>query len=545
MVRPIMLRVGLLFKKREMIMKMFKILFWYCLIVFNPMGFLRSSELIQALELASLLPKKVANQKVLALWQMLPNKYGVIDVPVLQQGFSDGWPVGNLGDLGLVWDNVKRVDGGNCGYHALKNILFLMNAFEYNDEKYILGLSQKQPFFDCMSVWAPMIYERRGYNANVSWLGGEEIDYLKNNLNALLKINALNSLNVQAAIVVTEDVRNVGAAVGLPINEAMLQPIRTLAQKLNGMLGVVWTAGHEGHWVGFVVYKQNGIQKIYYMNSVHGLNPDFQQVVELFSMSVADIDKIIIQNQTQNMLQDLNRMQETCDILDSNIQGVDEIYSNFTGCVWRDGSMFDDFTKEQLIQASLDEDIVPVYLDLINVVWRDYLDQQIAAKEELFRQAYVNQISAAQKRLYGFWYNPKSEMFFVLTLDVKDCSIAKKRYQNSMLILDEKYQTSFFDPVEKIHAIFSHVLVAWQDYNQAAFNKDLQRQLVDVVAKTLKYLNLHRDVFGAINWNEFGEGNVKKFKGFKEVIDAVLLRLKLQPGFNEAAFRQTYIKPLL
>lgn len=513
-----------------------------CLIVSSFVIFANASHanapLIQAFELASLLSTKADS-----LWKKPFDTHGVIEVPVLQQGFSDGWPVGNLGDLGLDWSDVKGVDGGNCGYHALKNVLFLMNAFENNDDTYVVALQSKQPFFDCMSVWGPMIYEARGYDAHVSWLGGQEIDYLKNNLNPLLKIKALSSMNVHGRIVVTEDVRDVGKAVDLPVNETMLEPIKELAQKLNGMLGVVWTAGHGGHWVGFVVYKRNGIQKIFYMNSARGIHPNFKQVIELFSMTVGDIDTIIVQNQTKNILQDFAQMQNSCDVLSGNHSKDLEIYPNFVGCVLRKGSMLDNFTREQLIQAGIDADIAGSYLESVNLVWQSYLEREIALKNEQFRQAYINRISTDELRVYGFWYKP--DLFFVCHLGVKNCGIAQEKYKNSMLILNSHNETSFFDPVEKIHAVFNYILVAWQNYDQAAFNNDLQRQMVNVMENILIYLDTHRHVYRAINWKEFGEGNVRKFNGFKEVMEAVIKRLTHISQIKKQSLRDKYVKLLI
>lgn len=502
--------------------------------------FLSSSELTHALELASLLPKKVAgptvpkvgSQKVFELLQAHPNINGVIDVPVLQQGFSDGWPFGNLGNLGLMWDDVKGIDGGNCGYHALKNVLFLMNALERNQDQFISALLQKQPFFDCMSIWAPMIYEERSYDVDVSWLGGQEIDYLKNNLGRLLKINAFNSLSVRERIVVTEDVRDVGVNIGLPVNETMLQPIKELAQKLNGMLGVIWTAGHGGHWVGFVVYKKNGFQKIYYMNSARDIHPNFKQIVELFSMNVKDIDNIAFQNQLKNVLQDLARMQNTCDVLLNRNNKDQAIYSQFVGCVQRRGSMLDVFTKEQLQDSSLDVAFIARYLDKINLAWKNYLRQEVNMKEEPFKQAYFSQISNPKQRCYGFWHNPENDMVFALNLDFENCQIAKDRYKNSQLIIDHAYQVSFFNSAEKIHAVFNYILIAWQSYDRAVFDNQIVQQKIHAVFKViLPYLKNHPDIYNSINWQEFGsEPVMRRFKGFKDVMAAVFSKLKIDPN---------------
>lgn len=534
-------------------MNVLKKIFFFNFAILSFASFVNSSGLTQALELASLLSKNVTQpfasnfptQKMQKLLEAKPNSHGVVELEVLQQGFQEGWPVGKLLGSNLSWESIKSVDGGNCGYHALKNVLFLMNVFEQNDEEYISKLLEKKPFFDCMSVWAPMIYERRGDNDRLGWLGGQEIDFLIKKLNKLLSIKAFNLLKFGAPIIVVEDVRNVGESVGLPVNEAMLQPIKKLAQRQYGVLGVVWTADRGGHWVGFVVYKQKGNQKIYYMNSAYGADPKFKQVVDLFSMSSQDIDKIVFQNQTQSMLQDLDRMQKTCDkLLGKNIKG-ERVFSNFIGCVQRKGSMFDNFTVGQLKQAGFNEDSFPALLDVVNKVWQDYLQKKVEAKDFEFREAYSNQMKIDKERVYGFWNNSKNDILFVSTLDVKDCVVAKNKYKKSMLLVDKDLETSFFNPQEAIHTNFNYILVAWRYNDQAAFKISLQKKLFDVLKNTLEYLNKYKGIYREINWKEFGEGNIRKFNSFKEVMNEVFKRLPDISDTEKKTFFVDYVNPLL
>lgn len=527
-----------------MVESVLKKVFCSYLLIVSSVVFSHSLWLTQALELASLLPKNLKNHScgklddqtiVLKLLQAQPNNNRVIDVPVLQQGFDHKWPHGKFLNLNLSWDDIRQLDGGNCGYHALKNVLFLMNAFEKNQDEFVLALRQAQPFYYCMSVWAPMIYKERNDNNYVSWLGGQEIDFLIKNLGRLKKYDRLSSFDLENKIVVTEDVRSVGWE--LPVNEEMLQPIKDLAKKQSGMLGVVWTAGHGGHWVGFVVHKKEGVLKIYYMNSAQEIRPNFNQAVNLFSMSVKDIDKIIFQNQQKNVLQDLDRMQGTCDVLLGNVEG--QVYSEFLGCVQRNNTMFDDFTQEQLERSLYNKVLInESFVHRVNAAWQKYLELDITLKGEDFQAGYIQAIAKEKLRCYGFWRNNNNGSIFVKDLDLDNCQAVQNKYRNSQLIIDDSYTISFFDAAEKIHTVFNHILVSWKDYDKNIFNdQNLQKRIENIFDVIIPFLKNHPQICRAINWKEFGSGkDVKNFTGFQQVIKAVSLKLNKPFNINYADF---------
>lgn len=508
-----------------------------------------SQSLIQALELADILYKRAPKQSNPILGQLLQQgkkvEYGFIRVPVLDQGFKAGWPTGKVDNSDLLWDQVKADDGANCGYHALKNVLFLMNALEQKNMKFVQDLQSKMAYIACMSVWTPIIYDYRGYQGSVNWLLGSEIDLLVKNLSQLSQKILLSDLKTDLNIVVTEDVSKRGAAAGLPVNETMLQPIKDLAQKRDGLLGVVWSAGTGGHWVGFVIYKEQGISTMYYMNSCSG-DSDFKQAYELFSMSADQIDRLIQHNQTQNMLQDINKMSEDLDILDGITADGRTLYAGYVGCVERTGSMFDNFTTSELQAAGFVQD-VEGYKRLINQKWQQYLQHEVDTKINFqAKEAYKQNASKSKKRVYGFWINPDDKTCFCINLGVDDCKKAGQKYKSKLLVIDQDMQPSFFDPVENINILFTKIIVAWKDYQEAAFNNDIKKRVLSLLERVLRYLQSHKILFKKVDWKNFGEHpHTRKFAGFEQVIDVVLQRIRSLPGFNEQQFKQKWVESLL
>lgn len=70
----------------------------------------------------------------------------LIELPVLQQSRGSFWPggivnIGNLGGTEVQYSmaQLKTADGLNCGYHALKNVIYMLSAFKC----FRLGLSDK------------------------------------------------------------------------------------------------------------------------------------------------------------------------------------------------------------------------------------------------------------------------------------------------------------------------------------------------------------------------------------------------------------------
>tara|TARA_Y100000588_G_C14277702_1_gene935224 strand:- start:1306 stop:3000 length:1695 start_codon:yes stop_codon:yes gene_type:complete len=491
-----------------------------------------------------------------------------IEVPVLRQNLA-GWPAGELVN-GLQWKDIKGgQDRDNCGYHALKNTILLMNAFASGEARYIhyLGDSTihkdigKQIFFACMGIWAPIIYNYRiGYDYaqfeqdGVCNINGKELDLLHSNLSDfvanLFSVSAhfpslqqavqdLRQLNTfQDSILITEDVRDVGVAAQLPVNESMLLAIRNFAQKQSGMLGVVWTAGRGGHWVSFVVHKTSGNNiKIYYMNSIQGYFNNFNQVRDLFTMTVSDIDQKIYQNQQQQMREDIVRMKQRLDVLQNKLIPGKIFYSEYVGCIQRNNTpMKDFFTKEQLLEAGFaDDEYIDHYLDDVNNNWQQHLKQEYNKAQLLGTGNYYQANIAAKKDVkYGFWINTTAKNAFVITLTVNTCIQALQKYKDtdSGLLVEDKGEVLIIRPQEAIHTVFNQILVSWKDFS--VWSDSVKQELSNVIGRVLDYLQAHPNVFHAIDWTKFGDSvnNEHIPEGFTKVMEIVFKKIGSVSNFD-------------
>lgn len=313
---------------------------------------------VLALELASFLqsmPKtnldpKVNNFQLQKLWQTKANKDGVVFIETLSQGSISNWPKDKLKD-GLSWNAIRAGDGLNCGFYALKNVLFLMNAFKQENLAFFEYLKSPEAFFDCMRIWGPLIYEHRQLKAPINNLIGGEIDILLAKLNNLKNILRFSSIDTDLEIVVIEN-QDLEGITGL-VNEAIYQFVKKLALKQSGMFGVVQNTG--GHWISFVVCKKENIQKIFYMDSCNVCErKDCREAVAVFTKSVTEIDKIIFNNQKTQMEETLLRMYGNTRKLAENtpLVAADKIDTFFTHILvsWQDNNQvaFDKKIQEQI-----------------------------------------------------------------------------------------------------------------------------------------------------------------------------------------------------
>ncbi len=281
--------------------------FKFFLFLYTALELQASEKLVNAaLELAAMLPKanigissSAKNRKdgrIQELWDRSPD-LEIVRVSVLQQGFKNGWPHENVVDQ-LPWDQIKSDDGANCGYHALKNVILLMNAFEKKDDTYLYDLMLKSIFFDFMSIWSPIIFDYRQHIVPLNDLHGTEIELLLHGRLALSSAdelskkspNILQSLNKKLQNLKLDLIRKFEKkSINIEQNIAIIEPLpQGISEEFidldsmeavvkdfidsaqDGMIGVVLTNDTGGHWVGFVMRRKDGHMKIFYMNSAAG-----------------------------------------------------------------------------------------------------------------------------------------------------------------------------------------------------------------------------------------------------------------------------------
>lgn len=483
-------------------------------------GLYASDGLLNALALASSFGQnqKVGSKEFQALLDKESATEGVVAIPVLQQGFKHGWPKGDLESSSLTWDDISVEDGGNCGYHALKNTLFLMNAIEKKEAQYLKFLTSKKAYFDCMAFWGPMIYERRLRSAHINWLGGEEIDYLIHDLKNLLALPDFSELDTNVNIVTIEHIH----AIDAPINETVLEEIRNIAEAQNGMLGVVWTAEHSGHWVSFVLCKKAGHLKIYYMNSCNHCLPLFKEAVRLFSLSADEIDGLIKKNKQTALSENLGRMELNLDVLLGENNENIAIYQYYVGCIKRSSSMKKNFSKQDIKNAGFDPKEIDYYAKVVNDAWKLYLKKQIAQKNENFRQNYIDVISQQRERVYGFWINKNDKKAFVVNIDNNDCPIAQA-YNTRILLLSKAFEVSFFDPAENLEFILSQIFISWAEMDKSLFDKSIQEKIEKILAAVLDCYKTNPNLFKAIDKQAFRVAKTQRF--FSDINNPTIHRM--------------------
>jgi hypothetical protein len=283
-----------------------------------------------------------------------------VEVSVLQQktDVPFTWHGSNLetsgdgtvvGDPGLMWTDVRKYDGTNCGYHALKNIDLLIGALRKNGSRFVADelskpnsilkqqLTGQESLISGLADWSNKIYQVRKENiyTKLETMLEEEVKNgrqngdlyreLKNILdtksednsvalkdfrsrfphermrsyvnanNGHIKVDDLSGREIERLVEHDEgDLQNhvivVDYIPGMPFDEMLSDPVKSKIENFNkstrDTLGIVWNEDGLNHWVGVVMHKENGKVVMYVMNSIPGKKPQYiQQLESLFTPS--------------------------------------------------------------------------------------------------------------------------------------------------------------------------------------------------------------------------------------------------------------------
>ena len=179
-------------------------------------------------------------------------KINVFPVRVLGQDHHP-WPAGNIPDSAIPWATAAQGEGGNCGYHALKNVTGLIASFDKNgnrDPQGVWALAQFPLYQNFMQRAVPIV-AALGVRESLTWLDSGQLEAL------------VDQMESPVPIVIAENVTGFGFA------DNVLLALRNFAVNSDGALGIIWNAGithYEarigakaakiqsggGHWVGFV-----------------------------------------------------------------------------------------------------------------------------------------------------------------------------------------------------------------------------------------------------------------------------------------------------
>lgn len=257
----------------------------------------------------------------------------VFQIPVLQQDGSKPFTLHGknieevsqgkiLGIQGHTWKQVRTEESLNCGEHTLKNIVIMLEAFKDNQslsadlelEQSMISSSllNRERYTNALALMTPQIFEFRKNQANAV-LGVHAIqdpgnsDEVKNaravlkaagNLAAedihasqgYIKTNWLSGAEMQKVLqnyaeghakdifVLEYQPRMQGRfdQAFSDFTDSMENRLAEFKHKPNDALGICWTEDGYPHWIGFIAVKEQGTLRLYEMNSLSHLQPNYK-----------------------------------------------------------------------------------------------------------------------------------------------------------------------------------------------------------------------------------------------------------------------------
>jgi len=227
------------------------------------------------------------------------------ELPVLQQSKFQFDKEILIDTNELDWQDVAKSEGGNCGYHALKNVLVLLKDKQLKENKIsdntLHDLLSSKIYQDYMSSWAVDIYKKRK-SKNISWLDGQELE------------NLIKKLKENKQIIVIEHRQGAGI---FEYDPMVLQSVYDFVSLKNSVLGFIWNSGRQigssgggSHWVGFVAVKNEKAIRIYEMNSASGIKPDLKVIQKLFASTSQEIQEKQDAQLSETMKYDIQNVKE-------------------------------------------------------------------------------------------------------------------------------------------------------------------------------------------------------------------------------------------
>ncbi|MBP7854798.1 hypothetical protein KAZ82_02545 [Candidatus Babeliales bacterium] len=243
-------------------------------------------------------------------------------VKVLQQKTDQPWMLhgknletingGSIfGHPELKWGNVRREDGTNCGYHAVKNLRIFMDALnnrsidvdiELNKPSSVLNrqLNDLDELIQHIPEWSTKIYDKRKQDV-INALRKKSITVPERDVEFKALRPALpemlrSRVNINDGHIKTEDldgaeIENLikeepelkdkviafeyipGIPVDMMMSENMQAKIDAFKAASNAQLGIVWNEEGFHHWVAYVAVKREKNVTLYRLNSIGHKQP--------------------------------------------------------------------------------------------------------------------------------------------------------------------------------------------------------------------------------------------------------------------------------
>lgn len=415
-----------------------------------------------------------------------------IDIPVVQQSGAHPWSSGMVQSSDVSWSEVAKVEGGNCGYHALYNVMQMIHLLvtPHDQESINLGLSKLMDFKDYanfLKKTVPLIAQKRLPSHDISWLGGEEIELLYRKL-----LPSYNKIAQQFPLLVIEHV----PVEGVDFSEHVLRAIQEFVTQDKSILGIVWNSGaryslaqHGGvHWVGFVALKLGHKITLYYMNSITGLHPNFKLIETLLMSNAEELQRKIEAPLYQEMQRGIERMELNLQHLQNRFN--QNVFARYLGCIEVDGPFVKTFTKEQLTPLQKANKDLALSLKALNVNWMKYVDTKR-----------VQLLDRRAKRVYGVWFNPNLQEMQAFDVSVRDCQDAFEKYHHTWLIFQGR-DMQVFDPADVFSSMLHTCKVTWKDIKE--WPKLVQQKVLTILLQMIQLIQAGKLVINPVLLEDIG-----------------------------------------
>jgi hypothetical protein len=219
--------------------------------------------------------------QALKLWSIYAdNTHNLYQLPVLEQGRFQV-PQDSM-YYSLIRDDAqnRNLDGANCGYHALKNSMYLYEALRQNNKLNIIKqLTLPSYYLAPLYDWVPRIMTQPG-RADMNsddWLGIEDINHLSQDRALQNHITVVPRISENGTVLI--DASGNFPHLNTSINNwPILSEIRQqLRQRNTYQHAFIVHVNHKsnpksksgpGHWISLVVHKANNEINFYVMNSL-------------------------------------------------------------------------------------------------------------------------------------------------------------------------------------------------------------------------------------------------------------------------------------
>lgn len=348
-------------------------------------------------------------------------------------------PTWVTGDVMINWEIIKRSEySGNCGYHALFNVMTLLRCLQKLDSDNCPNLLSAQKYVEFMQIAVPEICKYRLSKAmdtsTLDWLDGDEMEKL---YRALQQSSTEYIRHPEVPFFVVENVEGIGVCVQL--YEAIIR----LQSRPTGMMGFVWNYGARTdlgraggiHWTAFVAVKHPGGIILNYMNSIPTVMElsQLEFIKSLFQKSPKRLRALIAEQEAKASRADHAHIKSRNAMLSTRPES-NNIFQQHLGIVSVEGPFVQAFTPEMLNNAPglAGMHFNDAAVQSLNTNWRNVVARKKPAV-----------LTRSKERHYGIWLNPVTGALQAYEEDLRVLLM----HVNDWLVANQNNDLSFSQPL--------------------------------------------------------------------------------------------------